>query len=104
MLLSVPAALLSLFIASVCKNMWISLGVGIVCVFTASMLPPDNFILSLFPFALPFQIPVGMESGALSFFGTGNGTFSLYFIVVIAEVLVLFFEEILFLKIMRSFE
>lgn len=55
-LLSLPCILLSLLISSVCKNMWISLGIGMVCVFTATMLPSDNFILSLFPYALPFRL------------------------------------------------
>lgn len=55
-LLILPAVLVSLAFASACKNMWISLGIGVVCVFTATLLPTDSFILSLFPFALPFQI------------------------------------------------
>lgn len=55
LLLVIPAVLTALLIASVCKNMWVSLGIGVVCVFMATMLPTDNFALSLFPFALPFQ-------------------------------------------------
>ena len=56
LLLMLPAVLLSLLIASVCKNMWISLGIGGVCVFLATMIPTQNFALILFPFALPFQM------------------------------------------------
>lgn len=93
-LFAVPAALLSLLIASACKNMWISLGIGVVCVFVASMLPTDNFALSLFPFALPFQIPFGIE----------NKTMIMYITAIIAEVFIICFAEILFLKIRRSFE
>lgn len=55
-LLMLPCIILSLMISEVCKNMWISLGIGVVCVFTATMLPTNNFILSLFPFAMPFQV------------------------------------------------
>ena len=56
LLLMLPAILLSLLIASVCGNMWISLGIGVVCVFLATMIPTRNFVLTLFPFALPFQM------------------------------------------------
>lgn len=93
-LFAVPAALLSLFFASVCKNMWISLGIGVVCIFAASMFPPDNFALSLFPFALPFQIPFGMETR----------TMVMYLIAVIAEICIICLAELLFIKIRRSFE
>ncbi|NCB33195.1 MAG: ABC transporter permease [Erysipelotrichia bacterium] len=54
-LMMIPAAAFSLVIASACRNMWVSLGIGIVCVFTATLLPSSNFLLSLFPYALPFQ-------------------------------------------------
>ena len=54
-LLMLPSALLSLLIASLCQNMWVSLGIGVIYVFTATMLPADKFVLSIFPFALPFQ-------------------------------------------------
>lgn len=56
LLLSLPCILLSLLISSVCPNMWVSLGIGVVCIFTATILPSDNFILSLFPYALPFRL------------------------------------------------
>ena len=62
LLLMMPAVLLSLFIASVCENMWISLGIGVICVFTATMLPSGNFALSLFPYALLFQIPESLPA------------------------------------------
>lgn len=54
-LLMLPALMLSLLVSSLCKNMWISLGIGVICVFLATMLPAGNFVLSLFPYALPFQ-------------------------------------------------
>ena len=56
LLLILPAVLLSLLIASLCKNMWISLGIGVICVFLATVIPTRNFVLTLFPFALPFQV------------------------------------------------
>lgn len=56
LLLTLPVIVLSLLIASVCGNMWISLGICVVCVFLATMIPTRNFALTLFPFALPFQM------------------------------------------------
>ena len=55
LLLIIPSAACSLVIASACKNMWVSLGIGVICIFTATMISNRNFTLSLFPFALPFQ-------------------------------------------------
>ncbi len=54
--LSLPCILLSLLISSMCQNMWISLGIGVICIFTATILPADNFLLSLFPYSLPFRL------------------------------------------------
>lgn len=93
LLLSFPAAFASLFIASVCENMWVSLGAGVVCVFIATMLPTENFVLSLFPFALPFQI----------FAGTAECTARNFMIAALAEILILGIMEISFLKLRRSF-
>lgn len=55
LLITMPAALLALMVAAAFENMWVSLGIGVICIFIATMLPADNFALSLFPFALPFQ-------------------------------------------------
>lgn len=55
-LLSLPCILLSLLVSSVCGNMWISLGIGVICIFTATILPSDSFFLSLFPYSLPFRL------------------------------------------------
>lgn len=93
-LLLLPAALLSLFIASACKNMWISLGIGVVCVFSATMLPTDNFVLSLFPFAMPFQI----------FAGAAEDTIRSYVIAAVIEIVVIAIAKIVFTKVRRSFE
>ncbi|MCM1026340.1 MAG: ABC transporter permease [Roseburia sp.] len=60
-LLTLPCAILSLLIAECCRNLWISLGIGVICVFLAAMLPMDHFVLSLFPYALPFQTLAGAE-------------------------------------------
>lgn len=60
-LLAMPCMLLSLLIAEACKNMWVSLGIGVICIFTATLLPTGSFALSLFPFALPFQTLAGID-------------------------------------------
>ncbi len=57
--LLLPSVLFSLFIASLCENMWVSLGIGVICVFLATLLPTDQFLLSIFPFAMPFQTLAG---------------------------------------------
>lgn len=93
-LLMLPAAFGALFIASLCKNMWVSLGIGIVCVFTAAMLPVKNFVLSLFPFALPFQILAN----------TAYDTARDYMAVAAVEVFLIGIAEVLFLKVRRLFE
>ncbi len=91
LLLLLPAALLSLLLACACKNMWISLGIGVVCIFTATMLPADNFLLSLFPYAMPFQILAGMQKETITGFSTAAAL----------ESLGLCAAEIIFLKIRR---
>lgn len=93
-LLMLPCVILSLFIAEVCKNMWVSLGISVVCVFTATMLPASNFALSLFPFAMPFQI-----------FASTDVTQSIHYIcVTIAELVVCGLTQLTFVKVRRSFE
>jgi len=94
LLLMLPSVLGSLFIAAACKNMWVSLGIGVVCVFTATMLPAKNFVLSLFPFALPFQI----------FAGAAENIVCNFMIAAVVEILIIGIVEVLFLKVRRSFE
>lgn len=93
-LLMLPCIILSLLISEVCKNMWVSLGIGAVCVFTATMLPTSNFILSLFPFATPFQI----------FAGTDTARVMNYIYAVTAEFMVLGLAELILIKVRRLFE
>ena len=93
-LLMLPCIILSLLISEACKNMWVSLGIGVVCVFTATMLPTTNFALSLFPFAMPFQIFVGT-----------NITQSTHYICgAIAEFAVCGLAQFIFVKVRRLFE
>lgn len=91
-LLMLPAVLLALLIASLWENMWVSLGVGVIGIFVATMLPmePSSF-LSLFPFALPFQTPFAMINYKTKFISA-----------VIIESLVIIGAEIIFLNVRRK--
>lgn len=93
LLLMLPVIFSSLLVASTCKNMWVSLGINIVCVFTATMLPAKNLCLSLFPFALPFQI----------FAGTAERMVHRFLIAAVIEIFIIGTAEILFLRIRRLF-
>ena len=53
--LTLPAVMTMMIIAALFQNMWVSLGIGVICVFTATMLPDNQIVFSLFPFAMPFQ-------------------------------------------------
>lgn len=94
LLLMLPCVLLSLLISSACKNMWVSLGIGVVCVFTATMLPTDNFVLSLFPFATPFRVFVNTEMTQVMH----------YVYAAMIEIVVIGFAELVLIKVRRSFE
>ncbi len=94
LLLMLPSVLASLLTASLCRNMWISLGIGVVCVFAATMIPARNFVLSLFPFAMPFQILADHTEDAVR-----N-----YRIAGAAETAGIALLEVVILKIRRLFE
>ncbi|MCI8638551.1 MAG: ABC transporter permease subunit [Coprococcus sp.] len=94
LLLALPAISASLLIASLCRNVWISLGIGVVCVFTATMLPTSHFALSLFPFAMPFQILPG----------TTKTTVYHFMLAAVLETTALSATELIILKIRRLFE
>jgi len=88
----VPVILMSLLVASACRNMWIALGIDVTCVFMATMIPVKYFALAIFPFALPFQISEGAGTGQTAGFLAAG----------IIEVLVIGAAEILFLRVRRS--
>lgn len=93
LLLTLPAAVIALVIASACRNMWTTLGIGILCIFTATMLPTDNFIISLFPYVLPFQILPGMETARVIH----------YCIAAVCETAAACAAEFIYLKVRRLF-
>lgn len=94
LLLMLPCITISLLISEACKNIWMSLGIGVVCVFTATILPSDNFNLSLFPFAMPFQV----------FTNTNIEQAIRYIHTAVAEFVVFCLLELVIIKIRREFE
>ena len=54
---TLPTVMLMLGIASACKNMWVSLGVGVILVFSLSIFPQEHPVLSLLPFSSPLSNP-----------------------------------------------
>ena len=93
LLLTLPAAIIALVISSACRNMWTTLGIGVLCIFTATMLPTDNFIFSLFPYVLPFQILPGMETTRVIH----------YCIATVCETGIACAAEFIYLKVRRLF-
>ena len=86
---TLPTVMLMLVIASACKNMWVSLGIGVILVFTLSILPQDNAVLSLFPFASPYQT----LAGAIE-----NSRTALFLIVCGIETVVFGVTEVVYLE------
>ena len=92
---TLPTVMLMLVIASACKNMWVSLGIGVILVFTLSILPQDNIVLSLFPFSSPYQ----------TLFATTENNRTILFLAVCGiETVVFGITEALSLKVRRCFE
>lgn len=92
-ILLIPAALLIMIIASLCQNMWISLGIGVIGVFIATMLPTDNLILSFFPFAMPFQtLNNAIDNSWISPFLISSGIQTILFSII----------EVCILKVRRN--
>lgn len=54
LLLFLPACVLSMAIASLFQNLWVPLGIGVIAMFTATMLPMDQAGWAAFPYATPF--------------------------------------------------
>lgn len=93
LLLMLPCILLSLLISEACQNMWISLGIGVLCIFTATLLPTDSFFLSLFPFAAPFQTLTGADTATATHF----------LCAMVIELGILILTQLLFTKRRRAF-
>ena len=60
--LLLPAAILMLLIASMCQNMWICLGTGVILVFLSSILPSASNAMAMVPFSAPYRMLHQLES------------------------------------------
>ncbi len=94
LLLMLPTVFCALLIASLSKNMWIGLGIGVMCVFAATMIPSQNFVLTLFPFALPFQTLENHTADVIRNYAAAGAV----------ETVLIALLEIMILKVRRSFE
>lgn len=92
-ILILPVELLSLLIASACRNLWTSLGAGVICLCLAAMIPAKNQWLSLFPYALPFQVFAGTKAETAIHFVTAGAV----------ECAAVILAELLFLRVRRAF-
>ena len=91
--LFLPTLTLMLAAASACRNLWISLGSGIILTFLGSMLPSDPLLLSLLPFCAPYRMLHGIA-----------GTDALFCLAVCgAETLLFYIAGLIYLQIRRSF-
>ena len=75
------------------ENMWVTLGVGVICIFVSTMIPTDTAILGYFPFVLPFWRFFDIQD---------KETLLLSLCICLAEILVLMFIEILLQKLRRK--
>ena len=54
--LLLPTAAAMLFLSSLCRNMWMCLGTGVILVFLTYMLRSGNLVLAAVPFAAPYRM------------------------------------------------
>lgn len=94
-LVTLPTVMLMLVIASACKNMWVSLGIGVILVFTLSIFPQDHLVLSLFPFSSPYQ---------MFFQAAENNRLLLFSGACAAETVVFGLLELVYQKVRRCAE
>lgn len=66
-LMSLPVLALMLSVASYCKNMWITLGIGVIGIFTVQMLSNVG-TMKYFPFMMPYQPSIADTLGVDSTF------------------------------------
>ena len=88
-----PLLIFMTAVSSLCKNMWISLGIGTICLFMTSILQNGGGILSYLPFMMPMKIyPALQEAQAVR-----------CLIISCGETVGIGVLEIICLKIRRNF-
>ena len=93
-LLGLPTIIVSMLIASVFKNIWVSLGISVIGVFMAIMIYNKSFVFSLFPYAMPFQVLGGTDLARVVQF----------ICMAFLEIIVIGIAKLMFIKIRRVFE
>ncbi len=92
LILTLPTVMLMLWVASACKNMWVSLGIGVILVFVMTILPQDSTVLQLFPFNTPYKTLATVQ---------GAGDVPLFLGICGAETVAFGLFEFVFLQIRR---
>lgn len=94
LVVSLPTIMLMLLVASACKNMWVSLGIGVVLAFTLSIFPKDNLFFNLCPFSSPYQT---------LYMSPENGTAWGFLAICLGETVLFGIAEVLYNKLRRCF-
>lgn len=92
--LLLPTAAAMLFLSSLCRNLWMCLGTGVILVFFSSMLRFGDFVMAVIPFAAPYRM--------LHQFSPGEAWRLLS--VAAAEVVLLYAAEMIYTKLRRCFQ
>ena len=85
--LMLPSCVVLMLISSQCRNMWITLGTGVICIFTVSVLPTDSRVLSFFPFSLPFQTLAGAQDSTWIFVTLAGCAAELFLAAAVSAVI-----------------
>ena len=81
-MLMLPVTVLMLAVSSVCRNMWVTLGIGVTGIFFATIMMNASFWISLVPFSMPFKLLPGMERGTVIKYGTAAAAETAVFLAV----------------------
>ena len=92
--LLLPTAAAMLFLSSLCRNLWMCLGTGVILVFLSSMLRFGNFAMAVIPFAAPYRM--------LHQFSSAEAWGLLF--TAAAEVVLFYAAEIIYTKLRRCFQ
>lgn len=92
--LMLPTAAAMLFLSSLCRNMWVCLGAGVILVFLSSMLPAEHFLMAALPFIAPYRMLQQFDSGQAGWM----------LALCAGEIVLLSGAEFLSLKIRRCFQ
>ena len=92
--LLLPTAAAMLFLSSLCRNLWMCLGTGVILVFFSSMLRFGNFVMAVIPFAAPYRM--------LHQFSSGEAWRLLS--IAAAEVVLFYAAEMIYTKLRRYFQ